>query len=133
MSISKVTEFKVRKALEAGVALDETALIKATGRPEHEVWLVLRHLYPEQFGIPGIDYAVPPPRTEATITELVEYARPIYEREGIRGILEYETWVNACACMGPRDGDPLCPCRMRHALAQHRDKVALHFLEEPVG
>ena len=21
-------------------------------------------------------------------------------------------WSDACACMGPRNGDPVCPCRM---------------------
>ena len=130
MSISKVTEFKVKKALEAGVALDEAELVKATGREPHEVYRVLVYLYPEKFGIAGRDYEEPPRRTSATIEELVAYARYIYDREGIRGILEYESYPHACGCMGPRDGEPLCPCAMSGALAQNRDEVALVFLEE---
>lgn len=34
----------------------------------------------------------------------------------------YSAWTAAgpCACMGPRDGEPLCPCQMRSVVARYR-------------
>jgi hypothetical protein len=41
-------------------------------------------------------------------------------RQGLRGALEWaqgtslpaDTRVRACNCVGPRPGEPVCPCRM---------------------
>jgi hypothetical protein len=127
MSMNRVTEYKVCKAIENGVPLHEETLVQATQRPAHEVYAVLVKLYPAQFGIPGVNV---PPRTDATIDELVRYARPIYEREGVDGILTCEFWPSACGCMGPQRDEPLCPCQMRAQLYTHKAAVAARFMEE---
>lgn len=125
--MSRVTEYKVCKAIENGVPLHEETLVLATQRPAHEVHAVLVKLYPEQFGTPGVDV---PYRTEATLDELVKYARPIYARRGVDAILGYEFFGEACCCMGPRDGYPLCGCMMRAALYRNKAAVAARFMEE---
>lgn len=123
----RVTEYKVCQAIANGVSLHEDTLVKATQRPAHEVLAVLIKLYPDQFGTPEVDV---PPRTEATLDELVKYARDIYSHGGVDAILEWEYWPSACCCMGPRDGHPLCGCRMRAQLYTHKAAVAARLMEE---
>ncbi len=126
--MSRVTEYKVCKAIENGVPVDEQALVIATQRPQHEVLAVLVKLYPDQFGTPGLNV---PYRTEATIDELVKYVRDWYARDGIDAILSYEFWPAACGCLGPQRGEPLCPCSMRAALYRNKAAVAARLMEEP--
>ena len=123
----RVTEFKVCRAIANGVPLHLETLVIATHRPVYEVHAVLVKLYPEQFGTPGVDV---PPRTEATLDELVTYARDIYSRGGVDAILGWEFWPSACCCMGPRDGYPLCGCGMRGQLYTHKAAVAAQLMEE---
>lgn len=125
--MSRVTEYKVCKAIADGAPVHEATLVELTQRPAHEVYKVLVKLYPDQFGTPGVHV---PARTEATIDELVQYARPIYEREGVDAILSYEFFGSACCCMGPRDGHPLCGCQMRAALYRNKAAVAARFMEQ---
>lgn len=125
--MSRVTEYLVCKAISNGVPLHKDTLVKETGRPEPEVHKVLVKLYPDQFGTPGVDV---PMRTNATLDELVAYARPIYEREGVDAILGYEFLSGACCCMGRLDGEPLCPCQMRAALYRNKAAVAARFMEQ---
>ena len=124
---NRVTEYKVCRAIASGVPLLEAALVQATQRPAHEVHQVLAKLHPDQFGTPGVDM---PYRNTATVDELVAYARPIAAHRGIDEILEWEHWPHACACGGPRDGDPLCPCAMSAELARHRAEVAAQLMAE---
>ena len=124
---NRVTEYKVCKALASGVPLHEETLVQATQRPAHEVHQVLVKLYPDEFGIPGVDV---PYRTTATIDELVNYARPIAVRHGMDAILKWTHDSSACCCMGPRDGDPMCPCRMNSDLAQNKAAVAAKLMAE---
>lgn len=123
----RVTEYKVCKAIAQGTPVHEATLVDITQRPAHEVHAVLVKLYPDQFGTPGVDV---PFRTEATLDELVKYARPIYEREGADGILALHYHASACCCMGRQDGEPLCPCGMRAALYRNKAAVAARFMEE---
>lgn len=125
--MNRVTEYKVCKAISDGVPLHEETLVLATQRPASEVHAVLVKLYPDQFGTPGVDV---PKRTTATIDELVRYARPIAQHQGIDAILKWQHWPSACGCMGPRDGDPLCPCAMRSELAKNKAAVAARLMEE---
>jgi hypothetical protein len=123
----RVTEYKVCQAIANGVPLHEDTLVKAAQRPAQEVLAVLIKLYPDQFGTPGVDVL---PRTEATLDELVTYARDIYSRGGVDAILGWEYWPSACCCMGPRDGHPLCVCLMQEQLARHKAAVAARLMEE---
>ena len=123
----RVTEYKVRKAIADGTPVHEETLVQVTQRPAHEVYQVLVKLYPDQFGIPGRNI---PPRKEATLEELVTYARDIYNQGGVDAILKWEYWPQACCCIGPRDGDPLCGCGMRAQLYAHKDAVAARLKEE---
>lgn len=129
--MSKVTEYKVRKAIESGAELDEQSLASITGRPQDEVRQALMVLYPEQFAIPGVHVPrLAGQRTEATLDELVTYAQPIYEQGGVDAILALEYHSSACGCMGPQRGEPLCPCQMRAQLYRHKAAVAARFMEE---
>jgi len=69
-------------------------------------------------------------RRKATIDELITYARPIAVNHGIDAILNWSPMVSDCACMGPRDGYPLCPCHMRYELAEHKDEIATRLIAE---
>ena len=124
--MSRVTEYKVCKAIENGVPLHEETLVMATQRPAQEVHAVLVKMYPDQFGVPGVDVPV---RTEATLDELVKYARYYFDKGGVEAILTYEFWSSACGCMGPQRGEPLCPCSMRAALYRNKAAVAARFME----
>jgi hypothetical protein len=127
MNMSRVTEYLVCKAIADGTPVHEETLVQITQRPAQEVHQVLVKLYPDQFGTPGVDV---PYRETAPIAELVTYARPIYERHGIDAILTFEFFGSACGCMGPQDGDPLCPCAMRSELANNKAAVAARLMEE---
>jgi len=98
-----------------------------TARPQDDVRRALVDLYPEQFGTPGVDV---PYRTEATLDELVAYAQPIYDRDGVDAILALGYYPSACGCMGPQRGEPLCPCGMRAALVQQKVNVACVLFEQ---
>jgi hypothetical protein len=126
--MGRVTEYKVCKAIANGTPVHEEMLVKATQRPAHEVLAVLIKLYPEQFGTPGVDT---PPRTEATIDELVAYANRGYSKSVniIDAVLKLQNYASACGCMGPRDGDPLCGCMMRAQLYKHKAAVAARLME----
>ena len=39
-------------------------------------------------------------------------ARKMYEAGDLQGLLTMAFGGEACACMGPQDGEPECPCRM---------------------
>jgi hypothetical protein len=71
-----------------------------------------------------------PYRTEATLDELVAYAQPIYDRDGVDAILALGYYPSACGCMGPQRGEPLCPCGMRAALVQQKVNVACVLFEQ---
>jgi len=124
---NQVTEYKVKKAIEAGSVLDTDALVEVTKRPEHEVRQVLVKLYPEKFGIPGVNVSY---RTTATIDELVDYAREIVAHQGIQAVVDWEHWPQACGCTGPQDGNPLCSCGMSSELARHKAAVVAQFMAE---
>jgi hypothetical protein len=125
--MNRVTEYKVRKAIASGIPLDEETLVLAIQRPPHEVHAVLVKMYPDQFGIPGVDV---PRRSTATLDELVVYARPIFEKFGINAVLDYSYSAIACCCLGPINDDPLCACSMRQQLAMHKSAVAARLMEE---
>jgi hypothetical protein len=125
--MSRVTEYKVCKAIAQGAPVHEATLVQITQRPASEVLAVLIKLYPDQFGTPGVDV---PPRTEATLDELVAYARSIYEHSGLDAILKLQNYASACGCMGPQRGEPLCPCGMRAQLYRDKAAVAARFMEE---
>ena len=120
MTIYRVTRFKVMKALESGASKDVASLESITDRPADEIQSVLVEMFPEEFGIPGVSV---PRRTTATIDELVRYAQVIVNHRGIEELVDWEYWPSACGCMGPQDGEPLCPCAMRAQLA--KNKVAV--------
>ena len=126
--MSRVTEYKVCKAIANGVPVHEVSLVQATQRPEHEVHAVLVKLYPEKFGIPGVDT---PHRKQATVDELVAYARRGYPAgvSLIDAILKLQNYAMECGCLGPRDGDPLCRCLMRAQLYTHKAAVAARLME----
>lgn len=132
--MSRVTEYKVRKAIEAGAELDEHTLAVITARPQDEVRQALMVLYPEQFAIPGVHVPrLAEQRTEATLDELVAYAQPIYDQGGVDAILALEYHPSACGCMGPQRGEPLCPCSMRAALANQKLNVSILLLERLIN
>jgi hypothetical protein len=120
MTAYRVTDYKVRMALENGADRTVDGLVRVTNRPEHEVRSVLVELFPEEFGTPGVNV---PYRDTATIDELVAYAQRIVDHQGIQALVDWEHWPRPCGCMGPRDGEPLCPCRMRGQLAHHKVAV----------
>lgn len=125
---NRVTEYKVCKAIANGVPLNEETLTMATQRPAHEVRKVLVKMYPDLFGTPGVDV---PLRPTATLDELVRYARPMYERDGIDAILVLQPYEpQACGCMSPQGEDPLCPCHMRIQLEKNKAAVAALFMED---
>jgi hypothetical protein len=35
--------------------------------------------------------------------------------------------ISACGCMGPQDGEPLCPCAMRSVVAKYMGGVKRYF------
>lgn len=126
--MSRVVEYKVKKAIDDGHSLNEESLAKVIGRTVEDVRAALINLYPEK-----IDTIAPPSqvvRKTATFEELVEYARPIFMNDGIQGILEYEYFPHACCCMGPIDNAPLCPCAMDLALAQNKNTIALELARQ---
>lgn len=124
MSEHRVTEYKVRKALESGSPKDPDVLAASTNRPISEVRKVLVRMFPDEFGTPSVDV---PYRTTATIDELVAYAQGLVTHRGLQALVDWEYYPSACGCMGPRDGDPLCPCAMRAALAKHKIAVLDRF------
>ena len=64
---------------------------------------------------------------------LVKRARPYIEKYGPKWLLEYEPWTDACGCMGPQDGEPLCHCKMMHAIKEHQVFLVNHLLGEEVA
>jgi hypothetical protein len=50
---------------------------------------------------------------------LVAYAREIHDHCGIVALENWEHDQGWCGCMGPQNGEPLCPCNMSLALAQN--------------
>ena len=126
--MSRVTEYKVCKAIANGVPLHLETLVMATQQPTSEVLAVLVKLDPEKFGIPGVDT---PHRKQATVDELVAYARRGYPAgvSLIDAILKLQNYAMECGCLGPRDGDPLCRCLMRAQLYTHKAAVAARLME----
>lgn len=39
--------------------------------------------------------------------------------------------VGACACVGPQNGEPFCPCRMKREAAKQQGQWALSQLQKP--
>ena len=132
MKTNRVTEYKVCKALAEGVDRTVSALVTATARPESEVLDVLVKLYPDQFGTPGVNI---PYRTTATVAELVAYVKTWrhYQDVGIDAVLEFKHYPQACGCMGPQDGNPLCGCAMQGELERQKTAVAAALLAEQIG
>lgn len=126
--MSRVTEYKVCKAIANGVPLHLETLVITTQQPTSEVLAVLVKLDPEKFGIPGVDT---PHRKQATVDELVAYARRGYPAgvNLVDAILKLQNYAMECGCLGPRDGDPLCGCLMRAQLYTHKAEVAARLME----
>lgn len=143
---SQVLRYKVEKALKEGFKIERSVINTPTswtydpvydqcisnlatlvGRPHErgDVERLVEELVPD----PNMRIKIS--RTYATIDELVEYARPIYDRGGMD---ELEKWRytagGACGCMGPQGLDPLCPCEMRESLAKNIDDVKMRLAEE---
>lgn len=144
--LDRVLRYKVEKALREGFKIERsvkqtttswshdpvyekciTDLAELVGRPHERgaVELLVEELIPD----PNRRERVP--RDYATIEELVEYMRPMFEREGMDGLERARVYYSsACACMGPQGDDPLCPCAMRHAVHQNLDDIKMRFAHE---
>lgn len=46
-------------------------------------------------------------------------AKLIIKEYGMTALINYRNSSGACGCMGPRDGEPYCGCRMWGLLEQH--------------
>lgn len=44
-------------------------------------------------------------------------------------LLSYQHHFGVCGCVGPQNGDPLCPCVMSGWLESYRFDVALEYLK----
>lgn len=50
-------------------------------------------------------------------------ARQIIDRGGLQALLDYEHHSFGCGCMGPRDGEPYCPCMMAGLLEGYKVRI----------
>lgn len=50
---------------------------------------------------------------------LIRDAKNIVKLAGIKRLIEYKAYASECGCMGARDGDPFCPCRMAFLLEEN--------------
>jgi len=44
----------------------------------------------------------------------------------------HETSSGPCACLGPRNGEPLCPCKMRARRANNHRVYPAPYIPQPV-
>jgi hypothetical protein len=51
----------------------------------------------------------------------------MWAREDTRRVIEEQP--HACFCIGPQNGEPLCPCRMRHR-ERERQEMRKEILKE---
>ena len=72
---------------------------------------------------------------EATIDELAKYVIDVAKhREKAPGeiLANWDYCPSACACIGPQDGEPLCPCGMREAINTNKREILEHLYMEAV-
>jgi len=67
---------------------------------------------------------------KSMLPELVALAQRIQNRSGSYGLINYEVYHDACACMGPSPGDKLCSCRQRESLNKNMVEVVSQFDED---
>lgn len=123
--MSKVLKYKIEKYLLNDEAEKTPAgIAKAIGRvgEEYEIEKILAETRPELLPRTSIFL---PPRTDATIDELIEYIKPGIEKYGIQYIIDYSWHSSACGCMGPQNNDPLCPCRMNSEVYRRKTDILI--------
>jgi hypothetical protein len=64
------------------------------------------------------------------LPELVNRAQAIYDGQGPAALENYKHLSNACGCMGPSDGESLCPCMQSAALESNMVAVVAQFDEK---
>ena len=57
--------------------------------------------------------------------ELVRLANRIVASRGIDALTSFKDFPEACGCMGPADGDVLCPCAQSVALEENLIAITL--------
>ena len=122
--LSKVLEYKVKKALDAGVQQDAEMLAAFVGRPQDrsQVQYILNLMFPEQ-AEPDNGYVA---RDWASMEEMVRYGREIVAKHGWDTLDKWfaNYYPNACACSGKiEDWHPICRCAMIHTM--HENLVAI--------
>ena len=51
---------------------------------------------------------------------LMKFAREFIDAWGIDKFMKMQNHASACGCVGPQDGDPLCPCEMHGQLITYK-------------
>lgn len=127
--LSKVLEYKIKKALAAGVKQDAEMLSVYVGRPQDrsQVQYILNIMFPEQ-AEPDNGYVY---RDWASMEEMVRYGREIVAKHGWDALDEWfaNYYPNACACSGKaEDWHPICRCamnfHMNKYLAEIKERLA---------
>ena len=119
---NKLVIHQVKKAIENGAQKDISKLSNLLGRDYTSIRQALQTLYPDE-KFEAIDFEEIQKPSQCTLEELIIYAAPIYEKYGAAGIVNYKVYNHPCACMGPQDDQPLCPCQMQMFLYLNRTEV----------
>ena len=65
--------------------------------------------------------------TKEQLAGIVEFAKKIEAERGIGALINYKYYSDACACLGPRFGEPFCRCAMRAKLDEYLVTVLREF------
>lgn len=125
--VSAVIKFKVEKAIKEGCEPDAKKLAAWINRPD--ALSEIEELYPDMVFIARFGQPEPIPGSRS----LLDYANEIVQHGGIDALVNFEHYSNACGCMGPRDGYPLCPCSMSAKLANCKKDVLNEILGKKVN
>lgn len=63
------------------------------------------------------------------LTQRVIESRKHFPNSTINSIFD-EAWTDACGCLGPRDDELFCGCRMIHLIYEYRYDVALELINQ---
>jgi hypothetical protein len=64
------------------------------------------------------------------LPELVELAKVIRDNRGEKELINHHFYPNACCCMGPYDGEYLCPCEQSRILESNIVEIVSQFDED---
>lgn len=64
------------------------------------------------------------PLTDKLLDQLIIHVMRYYSNDNYVSLFD-QPYAHACACMGPRDGEPFCICAMSYYVYEYRYDIAL--------